>query len=444
MSWLVRHRCRMFFRSSLCTAPLISMLVALAAAPVIRMVDTKTRWTLLGYGPDAARAVVGTLVPSILTFLVFAFSILLLAVQMAGGQLSPRIIARVFESRRVKLVLSTFVFTYTYGLAALGRIDDRVPQLPPLVAILSSLLSGALFLSLIQSVSQGFRPVIILTRVASDTRAAISALYANSLSFGEETQPDTGLNLRTPAKTLVHAGRPGVVLAFDKAGLLEMASRAGCVIELVAQVGDFLATGQQVLRLHGSHAGSLDEVALLRCVGLGPERILFGDPSFGFRIIVDIAIKALSPAINDPTTGVLAIDQLEHLLHLLGQKQLDSGVVRDGSGEVRLVYPTPSWQDFVTLAATEIRLCGASSPQITRRLQAMFQNLVGILPAERSAPLHAETALLKRTIDRMFADPEDRILAGVPDLQGFGSRKRALAGNVNSPDQKAKEPSRPF
>ncbi len=114
MSWIVRHRYRMFFRSSLCITPLAGMLAALTAAPLIRMVDAKTRWTLLGYGPDAARAVLGTVAPSILTFIVFAFSILLLAVEVAGGQLSPRIIAGVFESRLVKLVLSTFVFTYTY------------------------------------------------------------------------------------------------------------------------------------------------------------------------------------------------------------------------------------------------------------------------------------------------------------------------------------------
>ena len=102
---------------------------------------------------------VGALASSLLTFIVFAFSIILLAVQIAGGQLSPRIIARIFESRIAKLTLSVFVFTYTYTLAALGRIEDRVPQLPVLVAVLSGLISIILFLYLIQKVSQSFRPV---------------------------------------------------------------------------------------------------------------------------------------------------------------------------------------------------------------------------------------------------------------------------------------------
>jgi uncharacterized membrane protein len=189
-------------------------------------------------------------------------------------------------------------------------------------------------------------------------------------------------------------------------------------------VGDFLPVGEDAFRLYGPRAGAVDDAALRRSIALGSERILDEDPAFGFRIIVDIAIKALSPAINDPTTGVLAVDQIQHLLHLLGGRQLDSGVARDSSGEVRLLYRTPSWEDFVTLAVTETRLCGAGSPQVTRRLQAMLEQLVQVLPAERSTALRAEMALLKRTIERTFPDPEDRILAETGDLQGFGSRQQ--------------------
>lgn len=164
---------------------------------------------------------------------------------------------------------------------------------------------------------------------------------------------------------------------------------------------------------------------------LGSERSLEHDPAFGFRIIVDIAEKALSPAINDPTTGVLAIDQIEHLLHLLGEKQLDNGVVRDSSGEVRLVYRTPSWEDFVDLAVTEIRLYGANSPQVTRRLMAMFDNLIKAVPVKRSAVLNKELAHLLRTITSAFADRDDRILAATADRQGFGSRQITW----NTPDK---------
>ena len=216
-----------------------------------------------------------------------------------------------------------------------------------------------------------------------------------------------------------------MVLAFDAVGLVEIARRAGCTIELVPGVGDFLAPGEEVFRLYGAGTGAVNDAGLRGCIVLGPGRSLEKDPAFGFRILVDIAIKALSPAINDPTTGVQAIDQIHHLLHLLGERQLDPGIVRDSSGEIRLVYRAPCWEDFVTLAVTEIRLCGAGSPQVTRRLQVMFEQLVQVVPPERAGTLRKELALLQRTIERGFADPEDRIVAGVGDLQGFGSRQCA-------------------
>jgi uncharacterized membrane protein len=421
MSWIFRYRFRIFLRSSLWATAIACMAAALLVAPVIRLVDDRTQWTLMGFGLDGSRILVGALASSLLTFIVVAFSIILLAVQVAGGQLSPRIIARIFENRLSKLVMGAFVFSYTYTLAALGRIEDRVPQLPVLIAVLSSLLSIALFVYLIQKASQSLRPIMILSQVAADTRAVISAVYPNP--FGacrdEDSAPD--LSSTPVVRRIAHSGRSGVVRAFDAAGLVEMGRQAGCKIEIVPQVGDFLATGEDVFRLHGAGAEAVNDGSLHRCIALGPERALENDPAFGFRICVDIASKALSPAINDPTTGVLAIDQLHHLLHLLSQRQLDAGAVRDSSGEVRLLYRTPGWEDFVTLAVTEIRLYGANSPQVTRRLQAMFEHLVQVVPAERSGVLRKERALLQRTIDRGFADPEDRIIAGVGDMQGFGS-----------------------
>jgi uncharacterized membrane protein len=414
----------MFLRRSLWAAPVASMAAALLVAPLIRLADGQTRWKLLGFGLDGSKAVVGGLASSLLTFIVFALSIILLAVQVSGAQLSPLVIGRIFERRLVKLVLSAFVFTYTYATASLGRIEDRVPQLPVLVAVLSGLVSIALFLYLIQTASQSLRQGAVLARVASETRAVIHDLYPNPFAPRQGEPWGADLNSTPAQKTITHNGRPGLVLAFDAVGLVEIARRAGCTIELVPGVGDLLAPGEDVFRLYGGGKGAVDHAGLRGCVALGSGREIERDPAFGFRILVDIAIKALSPAINDPTTGVQAVDQIDALLHLLGQRQLDTGLVRDASGEIRLVYRTPCWEDFLSLAVTEIRLCGAGSPQVTRRLHAMFEHLVQVVPAERCAPLRKEMALLRRTIDSAFTDPEDRILAGVGDLQGFGSRQR--------------------
>src|SRR5262245_29709466 len=116
-------------------------------------------------------------------------------------------------------------------------------------------------------------------------------------------------------------------------------------------------------------------------VAFGPERMLEQDPMFAFRILVDIALKALSPAINDPTTAVLAIDQVHRLLRALGKRRLSGELLSDATGQPRVILRTPNWEDFVHIGCTEIRACGANNAQIARRLRAMLENLVSSLPS---------------------------------------------------------------
>jgi uncharacterized membrane protein len=169
---------------------------------------------------------------------------------------------------------------------------------------------------------------------------------------------------------------------------------------------------------------------LYHSIALGQERTLEQDPTFAFRIIVDVANKGLSPAINDPTTAVLAVDQIHHLLRDLGGRHLDEGVVRDASGGVRLVYRTPDWEDYVHLAVTEIRQFGESSIQIARRMRAMLEDLIKTLPKERATLLVRELGILQRTASHAFQVPEDRALAEVSDLQGVGSGRRRKPGTA--------------
>ena len=405
------------------------MAVATLAARLIRWVDDQTRWTLLDFGVDGARTVLGALGSSLLTFIVFAFSILLLSVQMASGQLSPRVIARVFENRTTKLTIGAFVFTWIFSLAAVGRVEDHVPQLSVAVAIVLSIVSVGLFFYLVQDASHALRPVTLLTGVANDTRDVIDAVYPEKFSGDGGQHAALQMPSSQVVRTITYQRRSGVVLALDVAGLVDMATRADCVIEVLPMVGDFLATGEEVCRIYGDAGDAIDATALRRHIALGPERTLTQDPIFGFRIIVDIAAKALSPAINDPTTAVLAIDQLHHLLHLLGHKQLDTGVFRDSAGRVRLVYRTPDWDDFVTLAATEIRLYAGLSPQVTRRLQAMFERLLQSLPPQRAGAITGQIVMLRRTVDSTYGDVQDRAMAICADLQGFGSRSHGKSEN---------------
>ena len=198
------------------------------------------------------------------------------------------------------------------------------------------------------------------------------------------------------------------------------------MIEFAPQVGDFVGAGEPLFLLHGG-AAAIDDELLRGCVIFGSERTMEQDPLFAIRILVDIAIKALSAAINDPTTAVLAIDQLHRLLRSAGRRNLRTDYILDQLATLRVIFRTPDWADFVHLAFVEIRFYGASNIQIARRLRAMIVNLANTLPAVRHAALRQELDLLDRTLDRLYVLPEDLALARIPDTQGLGGSTDATA-----------------
>ncbi|HYJ47250.1 MAG TPA: DUF2254 family protein, partial [Pyrinomonadaceae bacterium] len=151
------------------------------------------------------------------------------------------------------------------------------------------------------------------------------------------------------------------------------------------------------------------------------------------RIIVDIASRALSPAVNDPTTAVTALDHVQHLLRHVGRRDLSEGREADAAGRVRLVYRTPDWDDFVHLAVTEIRQYGRDSIQVMRRLRSMLENLIETLPEGRAPLLRRELGLLEDSAKRTFPDADDQTLAKTGDRQGLGgSRNGRHAPEVSS------------
>jgi uncharacterized membrane protein len=167
-------------------------------------------------------------------------------------------------------------------------------------------------------------------------------------------------------------------------------------------------------------AAAIDDRKLRASVAFGSERTMEQDPIFAFRILVDIALKALSPAINDPTTAVVAIDQVHRLLRAVGKRRLHAVEVGDETARRRVIFRTPDWVDYVNVAFTEIRACGAGNMQVSRRLRAMLDNLVASLPKQRHAVLEKERNRLDRALEALYTVPEDLALARVPDSQGLG------------------------
>ena len=420
MLWSQLYSLRSYVRSSLWIVPFIALMLYALAIRLLFAIDAWITWEpIWPWGVAGTQMMLQTIITLTLTFMVFTFGSLLVAIQIAGGQLTPRIIAStLLGDNAIRFTVGLLIFTLLFATGTLARIETKVPQGVAGVAGLLGFGSIAAFLYLIDYAARLLRPVSIVWRVGERGRAVIESVYPDLAKEPDDTSK-TDRTSSLPGRTVTHHGRSSIVLAVNLEALVDEARAANTVIEFLPRVGDFVGVGEPLFRLHGSTA-SIDERRLGRTVAFGPERTIEQDSTFAFRIIVDIAIKALSKAINDPTTAVLCIDQLQRLLRLVGSRQLHGEKIADRSGQIRVIFRTPNWTDFVNLTFSEIRFYGAENIQIARRLRAMIETLLRTLPEYRHADLRAELDLLDRTIERLYTFPEDLALARVPNSQGIG------------------------
>jgi uncharacterized membrane protein len=391
------------------------------AVRALHWIDAPAEWALLGFAVPGARSMLDAIVTATLSFLVFTFGSLLVAVQIASGQMTPRIISTVLlRNNVVRYTVGLFIFTLVVALGTQNRIDDKVHQFPIFVLGSLALACFAAFLYLIDYASRLLRPISILTHVAESGFAVIESVYPEP-SIGPGVAKSLRRELGAPGRAIVHRGTSGIVLAVDLTTLMHAAAASNGVIEFVPQVGDFVAVDEPLFKLYGG-AHEIDDDTLRSAIVFGSERTLEQDPTFAFRIVVDIALKALSPAINDPTTAVLAIDQLHRLLRTVGKRNLRTDDILDSSGHLRVIFPTPNWENFVDLSFSEIRRCGSHHLQIVRRLRGMIENLSQTLPNHRQPALQQQLSLLDREVARTFQYPEELALAQAADSQGLGGR----------------------
>jgi len=424
MSWKRLYNFRSYIRSSLWVVPLIAVLLELVATRVFHRVDLWLGWTFLNISVPGAQAMLNALITATLSFVVFTFGSLLVALQVASGQLTPRIIATILlRNNVIRYTTALFLFTFLFAVSAIDRIETNVFQLVVFVAACLGVLCFAAFLFLIDYAARLLRPISIVGHVGREGLAVIDSVYPDptvSPTRAQSQRPKLG----TPDRIVHHQGASEIILAVNVNQLIAAAEKANGAIEFVPQIGDFIATDEPLFNLYGS-AAALDERMLRSTVAFGPERTMEQDPTFAHRIIIDIALKALSPAINDPTTAVIAIDQLHRLLRKAGKQNLRTDEILGKSGQLLVILRTPNWEDFVHLAFTEIRSCGVQNIQIARRLRAMIENLIQTLPKHRHAILQRELALLDQSIEKQFVLPEDLALARIADSQGLGGASGA-------------------
>lgn len=377
-----------------------------------------------GGGPEAAQEVLSTISSSTLAFTGVVFSITIIALQLASSQFSPRVLRTFLRDRGSQVALGIFVATFVYSLLVLRtvRLDDAgaepfAPGLSITVAIALVLLSLGAFVYYVNHIAQSIRVVSIIDSVAGETRRAIDENYPADDEPPE--LPDYALPAGPPLAVLHCERQAGVLLGVDEDDLVATARRHGCVLRLIPRVGDFVASGAPLFEVFGTAGITVGEV--LPHVGLGAERTMYQDVAFGFRQLVDIAEKALSPSTNDPTTAVQAVDRLHDLLRRMAARPWPSGLHTDADGSLRLVHQVASWADHLSLAFDEIRGYGAGSLQVARRLRAVFDDLATVVDDQASRDaLDRQRRLLDAALARRFPDAEERQSATVADDQGLG------------------------
>jgi uncharacterized membrane protein len=424
MEWHRAYSLKSYLRSTMWVVPVAAYVTSFFLIRIVGWIDDWLQWSW-SWKVDVATVVttLGSVVSATVAFIVFAFSSLLVAIQIASAQLTPRIIATtLLRDNTIRGVVALFVLTLAFGVGTLARAQDRVPYLLLTVAILLAGGSTVAFIYLIDYAARLLRPVSIVWRLGQEGLAVIEDVYPAKVKG-----PYTPSRLTAPpppaTRTIVHKGTSAIILAVDLQTLLREAVRTEGVIEFAHQVGNFLSVDEPLFHLYGA-AAAADDKRLRGAVALGAERTLEQDATFSFRVIVDIAVKALSKAINDPTTAVLALDQLHRLLRAVGRRHLHDDVINDANGKPRVIFRTPNWDDFVELSCREIRLYGAENYQIARRMRAMLENLAATLPENRRPALLEELRLLDQTLEDLNLLPDDLVLARTPDLQGLGAPMR--------------------
>lgn len=384
----------------------------------------------LGYDPTTAATTLAAIAGGMITLSGFVITSVTLVIQTVQN-MSPRLIGVIAHFHRSLAVVGLVTGTAVYALVVLAQIrPDETPRMSVTLAVVLVVVDTVV---LLQSLT-GLRHLVTgggLARAVGELNAvAIDAAFPRN---GAAAAPGTAAGWATAqGVAFVHRGRPGVVQRVDERRLVGIAADWGVRVSLDIAPGDHVSAGSVLGRVHGPteqpeprRTGPLHR-RLSACVRVDRFRSIVQDPAYGLRLLADIAIRALSPAVNDPTTAVQALDQIEEALARLVTRPLGMTLVTDDSGTPRLRRPAPGWPDLVSLALDEILHYGATSLQVLRRLRALLDAVAEVAPDHRRAHLAERIALVDR-LARAFGDP---LLKGVAE----GADRQGLGGAAAPPD----------
>ena len=387
---------------------------------------------LFGAGAAGSRGMLSTIAGSVITVAGVTFSITIAALAQSSAQYTPRVLRTFMGDRANQVVLGTFVGVYAYCLVVLRTIrggDEGafVPSIAVLGGFFLALVSVGVLIFFIHHIAAALQASTILERVRHATEAAIRDLFPEEMGDAVDEEADALAERRAESGlewSPVSARRTGYIQDVDAGGLLEFARDHGLVIRMDRAVGDFVTTGAPIvhvapsrnpaLRRARSASGEKSEVArdIDSLFTINAHRTVEQDVSFGLVQISDIALKALSPGINDTTTAVTCLDHIGALLACLAQRRFPSRHRGEGS-DLRVIARGPTFASLVSIGLDDVRRNAEGNVIVLGRLLDAIETASGFTrnPGRRRV-LAEQVDLLGEAVDRSVRAPSDRASIG--------------------------------
>lgn len=405
-------------RNSLWFVPGLWVVLSGALAMAALTVDTvapelaRSVELLFGGSPEGARSVLSSIATSTITVAGTVFSITIVALQLASSQLSPRVLRNFMRDRLSQSVLGSLIGTFFYALLVLRAIrtgadgqDAFVPSLAVTLAIVLAVLAVAMLVYFIHHIS---RRIQVSTVVDSIARESLDAVRRERRGEGDQRRGlAEALSLPQDLPSGVPARASGYLQLLDADGLVRVAVELDVVVRVELPPGDWVQEGVTLFSIWPSAAGSptLTE-RLNEQVSLGAERSLEQDAAFGIRQLVDVAVKALSPGINDPTSARDCINRLTQLLDASLEHRPQTKFAHEG--RLRLVLTVRDFGDLVAIAFDELRHYAGSTPAVAVAMAEALATLRERADAEHRLPLERQARLLLEAVEAItpLADRE--------------------------------------
>ena len=364
-------------------------------------------------GPDGARSILATIAGAMISVTGLVFSITMVVVQLASSQFTPRVLGDFLANRITQTTLGIFTASFTYSLAVLravrgqsGEVGAFVPQIAVTVGFLLVLASVGMFLAFINHTTSSIQVGAIVSQLGETTLTVVQRYYPEADVAADVRADELAW---TPPRAVpqleLHAVEHGHVVEVDHRTLVDWAEENDCVVELLFPVGAFVVEGSPAVRIWGGTPSADDAETVRRAVVVEQDRSHHQDPALGIRKLVDIAERALSPGINDPTTAVQVLDELHRVERTLVQR-FDLPHVIISSGAVRLVHRPQGIGDLLALASEEVLHYGADSLQVPRRVLEILADLRTVSHPEHLPHLdHWERVARTILVDRQRDTP---------------------------------------